>query len=97
MLLIILIVVVTSGGGGSSGGYRGYLAQVSSIAADSQQAFDVGGLRNGDYRDAVSGQVAQVTNGHLTFRVAPHSAGVWVLNGPGKIGEDGEFLRGVTP
>ena len=39
LLLIIIVVVVTSGGGGGGGGgYRGYVNDVSPIAADSQQA-----------------------------------------------------------
>jgi peptidoglycan hydrolase-like protein with peptidoglycan-binding domain len=38
LLLIILIVVLTSGGGGGGGAYRGYVNDVSPIAADSEQA-----------------------------------------------------------
>jgi peptidoglycan hydrolase-like protein with peptidoglycan-binding domain len=38
VLLIILIVVLTAGGGGDSGPYGSYLAKVSPIAADSEQA-----------------------------------------------------------
>jgi len=38
LLLIILVVVLTSGGGGGGGAYRGYVDEVSPVAADSQQA-----------------------------------------------------------
>ena len=60
------------------------------------------GVLNGTYRDCVTGDVINVTNGTLT---TPSFSGqgnmrVYVLNGPGKIGEDGPFLYGssaVTP
>ena len=42
---------------------------------------------NGETRDAVTG------DGHIGFQVKANSAGIWVLDGPGKIGEDGAFLR----
>lgn len=54
----------------------------------------VSGLRAGTWRDAVTGQT-QVTgqNGTLTFQVRNGSAGVWLLDGPGKVGVDGAWLR----
>jgi len=44
------------------------------------------------YRDAVSGS-EQHSDGSLHFNVNANSAGIWVLDGPGKIGEDGVYLR----
>ena len=57
---------------------------------------------NGTYRDCITGDVKIVTNGTLT---TPSFSGkgnmrIYVLNGPGKIGEDGPYLYGenrVTP
>jgi glycosidase len=63
------------------------------LASGAGQSFTLTGVRNGTYRDAVTGRVAAVTNGTLTFTVAAQSAGIYVLNGPGKIGVDGDFLR----
>lgn len=51
------------------------------------------GVRNGTYRDAVTGHQLTVSNGTISFTVKGYSAGIYVLNGPGKIGSDGEFLR----
>ena len=44
-------------------------------------------------RDAVTGGEIGVGGGHIGFQVKANSAGIWVLDGPGKIGEDGAFLR----
>lgn len=63
------------------------------LAAGGDQQITLTGVRNGTYRDAVSGGVQTVNDGRLSFQVKGSSAGIWVLNGPGKIGEDGEFLR----
>ncbi|MDM5094256.1 hypothetical protein [Aeromonas rivipollensis] len=32
-------------------------------------------------------------NGSLSFQVPAYSARVWVLNGPGKVGGDGKYLK----
>ncbi|MFM4702385.1 hypothetical protein ACEUC3_04755 [Aeromonas bivalvium] len=32
-------------------------------------------------------------NGSLSFVVPTYSARVWVLNGPGKVGADGKYLK----
>ena len=40
-----------------------------------------------------AGAVLAAEGGRLAFRVKGRSAGIWVLDGPGKIGEDGGFLR----
>ncbi|MFF3208536.1 carbohydrate binding domain-containing protein [Streptomyces sp. NPDC002962] len=52
------------------------------------------GIPNGTYRDAVTGDVQSVSNGTLTV-AAPGKGNlrVYVLNGPGKIGADGPYLK----
>ena len=57
------------------------------------QHFDVYGVRDGTDTDAVTGRTATATGGHLAFDVLDNSAGIYVLNGPGKIGQDGVYLR----
>jgi hypothetical protein len=59
----------------------------------SDQNITVGGMRNGTYRDAVTGGEITVGNGTISFGVCGNSAGIGVLNGPGRIGEDGPHLR----
>ena len=66
---------------------------VVGLAAASAQGFTVTGVRNGTYRDAVTGAAIVVGNATLSFTVNPSSAGIYVLDGPGKIGVDGDFLR----
>jgi glycosidase len=61
--------------------------------AASAQGFTITGIRNGTYRDAVTGRVVAVSSGTLSFTVNASSAGIYVLDGPGKIGSDGDFLR----
>ncbi len=63
------------------------------LAAGNGQDVTVVGVRNGLYRDAVTGNNIQVGNGAISFHVKGNSAGIYVLNGPGKIGEDGVYLR----
>ena len=58
----------------------------------SDQNITVGGVRNGVYRDAVTGGEIDVGNGTISFHVRGNSAGIWVLNGPGRIGDPGPFL-----
>ncbi|MFG2283512.1 carbohydrate binding domain-containing protein [Streptomyces asoensis] len=52
------------------------------------------GIPNGTYTDAVTGDVRSVSNGTLTV-AAPGKGNlrVYVLNGPGKIGADGPYLK----
>ncbi|MFJ4624131.1 carbohydrate binding domain-containing protein [Streptomyces sp. NPDC088812] len=52
------------------------------------------GVPNGTYRDAVTGDVKTVSNGTLSV-AAPGKGNlrVYVLNGPGKIGSDGPYLK----
>ena len=66
---------------------------VVGLAIGGDQSMSVGEVRNGVYRDAVSGREVTVHNGHLDFEVRGNSAGIYVLNGPGKIGVDGAYLR----
>ena len=66
---------------------------VVGLTTGSGQQISVVGVRNGVYRDAVTGGERRVSDGTLTFDVKAHSAGIWVKDGPGRIGEDGEFLR----
>jgi glycosidase len=66
---------------------------VVGLAMGGDQSVTVGGVRNGRYTDAVTGGVIDVGNGTISFSVRNASAGIWVLNGPGRIGEDGVFLR----
>jgi len=66
---------------------------VVGLAAGGDRSFTVSGVRNGTYRDAVTGNVVTVTGGQLSFTVRANSAGIYVLDGPGKIGTDGAFLR----
>ncbi|WP_197278151.1 alpha-amylase family glycosyl hydrolase [Vibrio furnissii] len=57
------------------------------------QTITVSDVRNGTYTDAVTGNQILVSSGSLTFNVKGYSAGIYVLNGPGQIGTDGQFLR----
>lgn len=57
------------------------------------QDIRVGGVRDGTYRDAVTGAEIRSHDGHLGFHVKGNSAGIYVLEGAGKIGEDGDYLR----
>ena len=63
------------------------------LAASADQSFTLAGVRDGTYRDAVTGKVVTVAGGSLSFTVKAWSAGIYVLDGPGKIGVDGDFLR----
>ncbi len=66
------------------------------LAKDGAVGFNFSGLANGTYRDAISGKEVVVTGGNLSFTVEPSSAGIYVLNGPGRIGNssDGYFQGG---
>ncbi len=66
---------------------------VVGLASGSAQSISVSGVKNGTYKDAVTGNSITVTNGTLSFSVASYSAGIYVLNGPGKIGVAGTYLR----
>lgn len=66
---------------------------VVGLAIGGDQAITVGNVRSGQYTDAVTGNRLSANNGTLSFQVRANSAGIYVLNGPGKIGEDGLYLR----
>jgi len=59
------------------------------LAKDGNVTFTFSNLPNGIYRDAVTGTEVTVSGGRLTFAVGASSAGVYVLNGPGRIGASG--------
>jgi glycosidase len=75
----------------NAGPERGSYAVVG-LAIGSHQQVDIGDVRPGLYRDAVTGGEIRC-DGHLSFEVKANSAGIWVLDGPGKIGHDGPFLH----
>jgi glycosidase len=66
---------------------------VVGLAIGGDQDITVGKVRNGTYTDAVSGNRTDVSSGTIAFHVKGNSAGIYVLNGPGKIGADGAYLR----
>jgi glycosidase len=61
---------------------------VVGLAIGSDQQIRVEGVRGGVYHDAVTGQVIETDGGTLSFTVSANSAGIFVLDGPGKIGGD---------
>lgn len=97
----------TKSGCSSSGGYAfkrrytsGDIDSYALIALNAGATFS--NVLNGTYTDVITGNTITVTNGTLT---TPSFSGkgnmrIYVLNGPGKIGEDGPFLyttNKVTP
>ena len=66
---------------------------VVGLAMGGDQDITVGNIRNGAYVDAVTGNRISVSNGSISFHVRGNSAGIYVLNGPGRIGDDGVYLR----
>ena len=80
------------GGNGNGVGYvreHGDSKVAVGLAKDGAVTFNFNGLANGIYRDAVTGNEINVTNGSMSFTVQPASAGIYVLNGPGMIGGNG--------
>ncbi len=56
------------------------------------------GVLNGTYRDAITGDVKTVNNGTLTASCSGQgNMRIYVLDGPGKIGDDSQFLYGAAP
>ncbi len=80
-----------NGGGNGVGYVRKYQdSEVAvGLAKDGAVDFSFSGLSSGVYRDAVTGREVQVNGGNINFRVEPGSAGIYVLNGPGRIGANG--------
>jgi hypothetical protein len=66
---------------------------VVGLAIGGDQEISVDGVRAGVYRDVVTGREVSVDGGRLSFTVRGSSLGVYVLNGPGRIGEDGVYLH----
>jgi glycosidase len=66
---------------------------VVGLAIGGNQDIAVDGIRDGTYRDAVTGRQVQVQGGQIRFQVQANSAGIYVLDGPGKVGDDGDWLR----
>ncbi len=66
---------------------------VVGLAIGGDQDITVENVRNGTYRDCVTGREVTVGDGRLGFHVSGNSAGIYVLDGPGKIGADGLYLR----
>nr|MCU0388760.1 starch-binding protein [Chitinophagaceae bacterium] len=81
--------------GNAPGNGVGYTRQSGSsfvcvgLAKDGSATFNFSGIPNGVYRDAVTGREINVGNGSLQFTVASTSAGIYVKDGPGMIGESG--------
>lgn len=66
---------------------------VVGLAARGGASFNIGGVPDGTYRDAVTGGTLTASGGQLSFQVAGYSAGIWIKDGPGRIGNDGTWLR----
>ena len=66
---------------------------VVGLAIGSDQNITVSQIRDGIYQDAVTGDIIAVRNGTLSFFVPANSVRIYVLNGPGKIGDGGIYLR----
>ena len=66
---------------------------VVGLAIGGDQDITVGNIRNGAYVDAVTGAEIGVSNGSISFHVRGNSAGIYILNGPGRIGTEGVYLR----
>jgi glycosidase len=66
---------------------------VVGLAIGQDQDIRVEAVPDGVYRDAVTGRSIASNGGVLHFRVKASSAGIYVLDGSGKIGEDGLYLR----
>ncbi len=66
---------------------------VVGLAIGNDQWISVDNVADGIYRDAVTGNEIRADGGKIQFPVRGNSAGIWVLDGPGKIGADGAFLH----
>ena len=94
--------------GNAPGNAVGYIREAGSsyvcvgLAKDGGASFTFNAVPNGIYRDAVTGREVTVTNGNLSFAVTSTSAGIYVKDGPGMIGESGAgffepCVQGCTP
>lgn len=68
---------------------------VIGLSAFVEQEITVERVLPGEYTDAITGetQLVATSTRSITFSVKDNSAGIWVRNGPGKIGNDGPYLR----
>ncbi len=66
---------------------------VVGLAAGNAQSMTVINVVNGNYIDVITGDNITANNGTLVFNVPAYSARIWVLNGPGKIGQTGKYLK----
>jgi len=66
---------------------------VVGLSIGTEQHVSIDGIRDGIYRDAVTGAEIDVRGGRIGFQVRANSAGIYVLDGPGKIGDDGPWLK----
>jgi hypothetical protein len=76
--------------------YRFEGAQAASIVFNGGQGRQTRDMRrenSGMYRDAVTGNEVNVSDGRLSFHVRGNSAGIYVLGSPGKISIGGLYLR----
>ncbi|WP_286724596.1 alpha-amylase family glycosyl hydrolase [Alistipes sp. UBA1686] len=87
----------------SNGGYAfkrrytsGSIDSYALVALNAGATFT--GVLNGTYTDCITGNTINVSNGTLTTDgfSGQGNLRVYVLNGPGKIGEDGKFLYGSS-
>ena len=63
------------------------------LAAGASQQISIGQVKNGSYREVVTGKVVVVSDNTLRFNVKAYSIGAYVLNGRGQIGVGGTYLR----
>lgn len=81
--------------GNAPGNGVGYTRQAGTsfvcvgLAKDGSASFHFTSIPNGIYRDAVTGRTQTVSGGSLSFTVTSGSAGIYVKDGPGMIGESG--------
>jgi glycosidase len=61
---------------------------VVGLAIGSDQQVRVEGVRVGVYRDAFTGSAIETDGGSISFHVAASTPGIYVLEGPGRIGDD---------
>ena len=76
----------------AAAGTEAHSYAIVGLAIGCEQQIQIGNIRPGLYRDAVTGGEIH-SDGSLSFSVKANSAGIWVLDGPGKIGMDGVYLR----
>ncbi|MGA7981746.1 MAG: alpha-amylase family glycosyl hydrolase [Chromatiaceae bacterium] len=61
---------------------------VIGLAIGNDEQVSVDGVKPGVYRDAVTGNEIETDGGALVFAVGANKVGIYVLDGPGKVGEE---------